>query len=392
MSCSDQQCSPKLEKFRDAYKEKYPCMTSSTRGDLFAFCQICRCDIKVAHGGITDLDNHVSTTKHIQSEEAEKKAARTSTKVTTFFTSSLSNTATINAEVKFTDFLVEHNLPLAAADHAWPLFRQMFPDSNIAKEYSCARTKTSHIVGHLADCDSSNLTRAIKNAPFSIATDGSTDSEAVKLYPVLIHSFDEEMGRVVSELLELKECNERSTGENIFKLLDNALSSRGISWDKCVSFGTDNASVMTGKYKGVAAFLAAANPEIYILRCPCHLMHLAAKQGGKCLEFKLDDLLVDVWYYLDKSQLRHQSLQQLQQKHGLESKKILKHVPTRWLSLGIALERLLENWGPIEEFFKSERNTKKNTQSTTSGRAATKRKATSDSDNGSKTSNQTVQG
>ncbi|KAJ8389034.1 hypothetical protein AAFF_G00124310 [Aldrovandia affinis] len=51
------------------------------------------------------------------------------------------------AELCFTGFTVEHNLPIAASDHAGPLFRKMFPDSKIAMKYGCARTKTSAIEG-----------------------------------------------------------------------------------------------------------------------------------------------------------------------------------------------------------------------------------------------------
>ena len=39
----------------------------------------------------------------------------------------------MKAELQFTNFLIEHNLPLATADHAGPLFRATFPDSKIAK-------------------------------------------------------------------------------------------------------------------------------------------------------------------------------------------------------------------------------------------------------------------
>ena len=38
----------------------------------------------------------------------------------------------MRAEALFTEFIVEHHLPLACADHTWQLFRKMSPDSNIA--------------------------------------------------------------------------------------------------------------------------------------------------------------------------------------------------------------------------------------------------------------------
>lgn len=47
------------------------------------------------------------------------------------------------AEVKVANFIVEHNLPFAITDHLSPLIHDIFPDSQIAKRYACARTKTT---------------------------------------------------------------------------------------------------------------------------------------------------------------------------------------------------------------------------------------------------------
>ncbi|KAJ8033410.1 hypothetical protein HOLleu_23642 [Holothuria leucospilota] len=111
---------------------------------------------------------------------------------------------------------------------------------------------------------------------------------------------------------------------------------------------------MLGKHKGVATLIKQRNPNTYIAGSPCHLMHLAAQKGGKCLQYQIDELLVDIWYYIDKSQLRHQAIINIQQEHGIEVRKILKHVSTRWLSLGKAIKRLLENWDVLLDYFKSE--------------------------------------
>lgn len=45
-----------------------------------------------------------------------------------------------------TNFLVEHNVPFAVADHLSPLLQDVFPDSQIAKHYSSARTKTTSML------------------------------------------------------------------------------------------------------------------------------------------------------------------------------------------------------------------------------------------------------
>ena len=51
------------------------------------------------------------------------------------------------AEIKFGYFLGEHHLPLLLADHCNQLlFRSMFPDSTIAKDFKCGRTKATAIL------------------------------------------------------------------------------------------------------------------------------------------------------------------------------------------------------------------------------------------------------
>ena len=45
-----------------------------------------------------------------------------------------------------TGFIAEHNIPLAVADHLGLLFKDIFPDSKIAKNYACGKTKATCIL------------------------------------------------------------------------------------------------------------------------------------------------------------------------------------------------------------------------------------------------------
>ncbi len=258
----------------------------------------------------------------------------------------------IQAETFFTTFIVEHNLPLAAADHAGPLFRKMFPDSEIAKQYGCARTKTANVIKILASTDDERITEVMKRSPYSLATDGSTDMEDIKMYPIVVRIFDASLGRVVVMLLKICESRE-STGRAIFELLDDELKKRGIPWSNCVSFASDNAAVMQGLGKGVAAFLKAQNPHIYLVGCACHLIHLAAERASRQLSVKIEDVLITIYYYLDKSSKRKSCLRDIQIMCDAEVRKILKLSSTRWLSLGQCVNRLLQQWDPLTVFFKN---------------------------------------
>ena len=271
-----------------------------------------------------------------------------------FFVSS-NDLGSIRAETLFTNFLVEHNVPLSVADHFGPLLKKMCPDSEIAKKYACARTKTGSIVRTLADDDERTIREAMKNGPFSIATDGSTDYDDVKLYPLVVRYFDDGMKRVVCVLLRLAESRV-STGEAIFKLIDEEFDRSCISWSQCVSFGADNANVMRGLGKGVAGFLINQHPHVYMLGCPCHLIHLAAEKAARQLTVKVEDMLVMVYYYLDKSSKRKSLLKDVQVMCQVEVRKILKQASTRWLSLGQCVRRLIEQWQALELYFQKEAN------------------------------------
>ena len=53
---------------------------------------------------------------------------------------------TICAEVLHTNFIVQHNISFLTADDLAPLYSKMFPDSQIAKNFRCSKTKTTCIL------------------------------------------------------------------------------------------------------------------------------------------------------------------------------------------------------------------------------------------------------
>eukprot|EP00064_Thunnus_orientalis_P013717 superscaffoldBa00002282_g13757 len=86
------------------------------------------------------------------------------------------------------------------------LFKKMFLDSEIAKEYGFARTKTVSVVKTPARNDDECITEAMKRFPYNLATDGSTDMEDIKMYPIVVWLFDVSLGKVVVMLLKI--CSE----------------------------------------------------------------------------------------------------------------------------------------------------------------------------------------
>ena len=99
----------------------------------------------VANKGRLSLDMHVESTKH------KKASISSSTKVTDYFckpgTQTENNVAAAEAAMAF--HAVKHHQSYKSNDSTSPLMRKLFPDLNISKKYSCARTKVEAIVNNI---------------------------------------------------------------------------------------------------------------------------------------------------------------------------------------------------------------------------------------------------
>lgn len=349
-----------LQKYRPDYTKEFPCLKQSEKSVHHVFCTTCSRDFVVSHGGRDDCRRHVNGQLHMNNEKCRQSTSKFSMK--TFVTSGNDENSVSNAELLFTSFLIEHNLPIGCSDHAGPLFRKMFPDSAIAKKYGCARTKTSAIVRGLAAATQNEIASVIKNNPFALATDGSTDISDIKLYPIVVSYFSVEVGKITTMLLSVKESTV-NTGEGIFNLLDSELREKNIPWKNCIAFSCDNASTMTGCIKGVVSFIKKEQPLLHVQGCACHLIHIAAQKGVNSFQnFDTEKFVIDIYYYLQKSSKRQAAFKLCQNLYGDKPHKILKYVSTRWLSLLIAVDRIIEQWEPLKVLFGETSKNEKNAQ------------------------------
>lgn len=335
--------------FLESYTQDFPMIIKSHKGVNYAYCTMCRSDIKISHGGKRDIKDHLKTKKHCDYVKIQEKTP----KIGTFFDAGGTDNEVINAECLFASFIIEHNLPIAVADHASLIFKKMFPKCDVAKRFACGRTKMTAIIKEMAvDCKKT-FEENVKNSVFALSIDGSNDTDS-QLYPIVITFLNEQEGKIQSTLFALPALSGNSTGQNIGDLMLNTLKARNVDVKKCIAFGADNAPVMIGNKNGVAAILKKENKDLIVMGCPCHLIHLAAEKAAKSLPVAVDDVLIDIFYYLERSSKRKEELKELQKKFDAESHKILKHVCTRWLSLGRSLKRLLEQWDVLASFFKNQ--------------------------------------
>ena len=256
----------------------------------------------------------------------------------------------ICTEVKFAAFLLEHNLPIAVADHAGPLFHSMLPDSKIASHYECAQTKTT-INRVLAPEFASSVIDKVQKQMFTLSLDGSNDQEEQKLVPLTVRVFDTNLGMVASRFLDMCLCSS-STAAAYFDKVERVFTSKSIPWRNYVALLVDSASVNVGRHNSSKTWLEAQNPALYTLGCPHYFLHNAAHKAVKELEsasgFDVEEMAVDVF---DHSIKRKGELGEYAQFCDTE---ILKHVSTHWLSLQSSIERILKQYPALRSYFLSQ--------------------------------------
>ena len=75
------------------------------------------------------------------------------------------------------------------------------------------------------------------------------------------------------------------------------------------------------------------------MACLCHLAHMCTGKGAKELAVNTEDFVIDIYYHFRRSAKRKAQL--------------IKHVSTRWPSLGKCLERTLKQWDCLKSYFLS---------------------------------------
>ena len=80
------------------------------------------------------------------------------------------------------------------------------------------------------------------------------------------------------------------------------------------------------------------------------IMHIIMQESG----FNIEDLVVNLFYWFNKSTKRKASLSDYCTFCDIDYRKIVKHVNTRWLSLERATTRTLQQYDALKSYFLSE--------------------------------------
>uniref|UniRef100_H2ZYN8 DUF4371 domain-containing protein n=1 Tax=Latimeria chalumnae TaxID=7897 RepID=H2ZYN8_LATCH len=254
------------------------------------------------------------------------------------------------AEAQFACFIIGHNIPLEASNHVTISFCRMFPDSKIAQTYASKRSKTTAIICHvLAPEIIEGAITAARSGPFTLCLDAISDTEK-KLFLILINYCHTQTREIKVALFDVPVYNTDTT-ETLFECVNEVFKRFQIPWRNVVALLCDNTSVNVERHNSLKALIEKVlSADLFTLGCTGHLICVLQKQLAQSID--VGD--IRMFYYLDKSVKRKHLLKEYLDLVGIKYSKILKHAPTRWLSLGRCTDRFLKMLPALHTFFASE--------------------------------------
>jgi len=135
---------------------------------------------------------------------------------------------------------------------------------------------------------------------------------------------------------------QNQNGAQIFLTVKEYLSKNGLDIKKCMSFGCDGASNLTGYRKGVFSHLLKSNPFLILRHCANHRLALASADTKNDVKYinEYVDNISDIYSFFSRSARRNILLKKFQAETLEPELHVLKMCPTRWLSLSNCVKNM----------------------------------------------------
>lgn len=245
--------------FCKAWLIKSKC-TNLKSSNQYAFCKVCNINI---FPNKIDIMRHGNSSKHIKLLDS----IRNTQDLSGMLNKPHSENVRI-AELKLSAAVVEANIPFSFMDLLSPLCSQIFPDSKIASDLTCKRTKTTQITKNLGILFLDDLYSMLRRPGcfFSLIMDETTDIGTVKQCAFNVIYFCSNSNKVSTRFLNMIEVTS-GKAVDLYDGLKKTLSDHEIPMSNLVGFASDTTNVMIGEHQSVFSHLKADIPNIALIKC-----------------------------------------------------------------------------------------------------------------------------
>lgn len=160
------------------------------------------------------------------------------------------------------------------------------------------------------------------------------------MYPICVKHFSFTDGRQTKLLDFFEEPSE--TAEAICKSITSTLSKHKLSMSSVSAFSADNTNANFGKHNFAYTLLHNENNKLIKSCCLAHIVNNAFKHGLQKLDFDVETVILKIYSYFSSSDSRRENLKSFFDFAQVDWKELVKNVPTRWLSLGPVIDKILK--------------------------------------------------
>ena len=116
--------------------------------------------------------------------------------------------------------------------------------------------------------------------------------------------------------------NHRVGAEQLYRLISNSFTERNLPLQNISAFCSDGCSVMMGANNSVAQRIRRDNPNIIIVKCPSHSIHLCAENAMKELPGDIVKMCSSIHSFFSQSPQKQHALAEIQVHLDAEIQKI----------------------------------------------------------------------
>ena len=200
----------------------------------------------------------------------------------------------------------------------------------------------------------------MEQSPYSLLIDGSSSILGSKYLAIMVRYLKPNEDLPTTKLIPIVDIGTTSTGESLytkFKALYDGNSKlkanfAGISTDNGPNLISSKGNEVNIQGSGLVNRLKKDSPHIVYVRDACHLFNLVIEEALKELPIYIIQFVKDISSHFSSSQ-RMSFFHEIQTKAGvLVPLNITSYVSTRWESLSDCVERIIQTWSHLENYFK----------------------------------------
>ena len=286
-------------------------------GKVKPYCKICLMEINSTKTGI---QRHMDCAKHRSKVQSAKGSHNISTLIKR---NSFENERKV-IEIELCAFMAEHNLPISLVESFVELLKSLFPDDKPLALVKLGKQKATNIIRQVLGFD------YIRKATKLLRLQRCFQSKQI--------------------LLDMVEVQD-STAAGIYSAFKGVFQTLNIPMDNIIGYSSDTTNVMFGSQNSVSQLLKSDARHVHMVKCSCHLIHFASSYAALMLPKSLEDLWRDTYAHFSRSSKRQDAYKEFQEFFEVEPHKLLSLGQTRWLSLGLCVNVILEQYDALKHYF-----------------------------------------